>query len=88
VQRAVAIETARGWRIAREKVSHKIDVVVALGMAALAAVQQGISARKPMNITAGVLAQARQLGGGGRHSELSQGIDLYRLAQMQRGRFN
>jgi phage terminase large subunit-like protein len=39
VQRAVAIETPRGWRIAKEKVSHKIDVVVALGMAALGAVQ-------------------------------------------------
>jgi phage terminase large subunit-like protein len=35
--RAVAIETARGWRIAKEKQSHKIDVIVALGMAAHAA---------------------------------------------------
>ena len=37
VSRAVAIETSRGWRIAKEKQSHKIDVVVALGMAAHAA---------------------------------------------------
>jgi phage terminase large subunit-like protein len=37
IQRAVAVETARGWRIAKEKASHKIDVVVALGMAALGA---------------------------------------------------
>jgi phage terminase large subunit-like protein len=36
--RAVAIETSRGWRIAKEKQSHKIDVIVALGMAAHAAV--------------------------------------------------
>jgi hypothetical protein len=36
--RAIAIETSRGWRIAKEKQSHKIDVVVALGMAAHAAV--------------------------------------------------
>jgi phage terminase large subunit-like protein len=36
--RAIAIETARGWRIAKEKQSHKIDVVIALGMAAHAAV--------------------------------------------------
>jgi phage terminase large subunit-like protein len=43
VQRAVAVETARGWRIAKEKQSHKIDVVVALGMAALGAVGQGIN---------------------------------------------
>ena len=35
--RAVAIESARGWRIAKEKQSHKIDVIVALGMAAWAA---------------------------------------------------
>jgi len=39
MQRAVALETSRGWRIAKEKASHRIDVVVALGMAALGAVQ-------------------------------------------------
>lgn len=38
---AVALQTARGWRIAKEKTSFKIDPVVALAMAALAAVQQG-----------------------------------------------
>jgi phage terminase large subunit-like protein len=37
--RAVAVETARGWRISKEKQSHKIDVVVALAMACHAAVQ-------------------------------------------------
>jgi len=41
VQRAVAIETARGWKIAKAKASHKVDVVVALAMAALGAVQEG-----------------------------------------------
>jgi hypothetical protein len=41
VSRGVALEVARGWRIAKEKASHKIDVVVALAMAALGAVQQG-----------------------------------------------
>jgi phage terminase large subunit-like protein len=41
LSRAVAIESSRGWRIAKEKQSHKIDIVVALGMAALAAVQRG-----------------------------------------------
>jgi phage terminase large subunit-like protein len=40
ISRAVAIETSRGWRIAKEKASHKIDVVVALGMAALGALHQ------------------------------------------------
>ncbi len=32
---AVAKETPRGWRIAKEKTSRKIDLVVALAMAAL-----------------------------------------------------
>jgi hypothetical protein len=41
LNRAIAIETPRGFRIAKEKTSHKIDVVVALAMAALAAVEQG-----------------------------------------------
>jgi hypothetical protein len=41
VSRCVALETTRGWRIAKEKASHKIDVVVAMAMAALAAVREG-----------------------------------------------
>ena len=41
VQRAIAVEGVRGWKIAKEKTSHKIDVVVALAQAALAAVQKG-----------------------------------------------
>ena len=39
VSRAVAVETPRGWKITKEKTSHKIDVVVALAMAALGAVE-------------------------------------------------
>ena len=39
ISRAVAIESSRGWRIAKEKQRHKIYVVVALGMACLAAVK-------------------------------------------------
>jgi Terminase large subunit, endonuclease domain len=39
VSRAVAVETSRGWRIAKDKQAHKIDVVVALALAALAAIQ-------------------------------------------------
>jgi phage terminase large subunit-like protein len=38
VSRAIAVETSRGWRITKEKSAHKIDVVVALAMAAHAAV--------------------------------------------------
>jgi phage terminase large subunit-like protein len=44
IRRAVALETPRGWRITKEKASHKIDVVVALAMAALDAVHSGQSA--------------------------------------------
>jgi phage terminase large subunit-like protein len=35
----VAIESTRGWRIAKEKASRKIDAIVALAMAVLAAVE-------------------------------------------------
>ena len=39
MSRAVAIETPRGWRIGKDKQTHKIDVVVALAMAAYACVK-------------------------------------------------
>jgi hypothetical protein len=41
LSRAVAVENARGWKIAKEKTSHKVDVVVAMAMAALGAVEKG-----------------------------------------------
>jgi phage terminase large subunit-like protein len=44
LQRTVAVETGRGWRIAKDKVNHKIDVIVALAMAALGAVKGGQTA--------------------------------------------
>ena len=40
VSRAVAIETPRGWKIGKDKSSARIDIVVALAMACLGAVQQ------------------------------------------------
>ena len=39
ISHAVASETSRGWRISKQMQSHKIDVVIALAMAAHAAVQ-------------------------------------------------
>jgi hypothetical protein len=39
VSRPFAKETSRGWRIGKEKQTHKVDVVVALGMAAPVAAQ-------------------------------------------------
>jgi hypothetical protein len=41
LQRAVAKENPRGWKITKEKASHKIDIVVAMAMAALGAVKKG-----------------------------------------------
>lgn len=37
----VAVESTRGWRIAKDKSSKKIDAIVALAMACLAAVETG-----------------------------------------------
>jgi phage terminase large subunit-like protein len=45
MQRAVAVEGTRGWRIAKDKQSHKIDIVVALGMAALVCVRESSTRR-------------------------------------------
>ena len=39
ISRAIASEGSRGWKIDKAKQAHKIDVVIALGMAAYAAVQ-------------------------------------------------
>jgi phage terminase large subunit-like protein len=38
ISRAVAVESSRGWKISKDKQTHKIDVVVALAMACHAAV--------------------------------------------------
>ena len=39
ISRAVAVEGSRGWKISKEKQPHKIDIVVALGMACVAATE-------------------------------------------------
>jgi phage terminase large subunit-like protein len=39
VSRCVAVESPRGWRIAKERQVHKIDVIIALAMASYAAIQ-------------------------------------------------
>jgi phage terminase large subunit-like protein len=58
VQRAVAIETSRGWRIAKDKATHKIDVVVALAQAALGAVEDAAEPA-PLVISPEAMAMAR-----------------------------
>ena len=45
ISRAIIVESARGWRLDKLKQQHKIDVVVALSMAALAAVRDGGKSR-------------------------------------------
>ncbi len=40
-QHAVAVQNPRGWKISKEKASHKIDCIVALAMACLGAVECG-----------------------------------------------
>jgi phage terminase large subunit-like protein len=40
VLQTVASESGRGWKLSKEKQSHKIDVVVALAMAGLGAVRK------------------------------------------------
>ena len=44
VSRAVAIESPRGWRITKEKASHRVDLVIALAMACHACVQDQAAA--------------------------------------------
>jgi hypothetical protein len=59
ISRAVAVETPRGWRISKEKTSHKIDVIVALAMSAYGAIQQ--SHVQPVKIVS-PLFYSKQLG--------------------------
>ena len=57
VSRTIAIERARGWHIVKEKQTAKVDVVIALSMAALAAV------RSPQESTLWTPAQVLTNGG-------------------------
>lgn len=41
VLNAVAVQSGRGWRLAKEKASHKVDAAVALSFAVLAALERG-----------------------------------------------
>lgn len=51
----VAIESARGWRIAKEKASKKIDVITALAIACVEALEHG-EVRAPLMPSPGVFA--------------------------------
>ena len=56
VSRAVALETPRGWRLAKVKAADKIDVVVALAMAVLSAVRNQVAPTDWVAIAAQVCA--------------------------------
>jgi phage terminase large subunit-like protein len=49
--RAVAKETPRGWKISKEQQSHKIDLIIALGLAAHAAVQSQSASTYPSDLS-------------------------------------
>jgi phage terminase large subunit-like protein len=78
VQRAVAIEGVRGWKISKEKAAHKIDVVVALAMAAHAAVQGGIM-HMPMRVTQAALDRVRMSGWGSPRAVLEANFNASRV---------
>ena len=63
VSRAVVSEGSRGWKIAKDKQSHHIDVVVALSMACLAAVRDGGAAAYALDLS--------WIDGDGEHAGLS-----------------
>jgi len=89
VQRSIAVEVPRGWKITKEKSSHKIDIVVALGMAALGAVESA-SKPAPMKLSAEFMAHVRALPPRHRDRALQgsdfAGIDRYALWQRLGGR--
>ena len=71
VSRAVALETSRGWRIAKEKASNKIDAIVALAMACCAALDAPMP--KPLMIYA-VDAAPPELS---REEQVMRGLDAF-----------
>jgi hypothetical protein len=54
VTNATGVETARGFRIAKEKASKKVDLAVALAMAVCAALQAGKPLTNPHAVPLGV----------------------------------
>ncbi len=55
----VAVETTRGWRLAKEKASRKIDAIVALAMACVAALER--PPRPPFRFWGGSAATEEEL---------------------------
>lgn len=72
MSRATAVESERGFKITKAKASHKVDVVVDLAMAAIAAVEG--SSREVISTweIPGVITQPRADIGAGEASETMQ----------------
>ena len=60
ISRAVAVESPRGWKISKAVQTHKIDTVIALGLAALGAVGSA-SKKPPMIVHQDVLRRSAQI---------------------------
>jgi phage terminase large subunit-like protein len=60
VSRAVAVESPRGWKISKAVQTHKIDIVIALGLACLGAVGSA-SKKPPMIIDKDVLQRSARI---------------------------
>jgi Phage Terminase len=90
VSRAVAVETSRGWRISKEKQSHKIDVIIALAMAAHACVEGQSSAplRFPPEVIARIQAMPKYERPMGPDAQRAAGMRIFgerRWLQLRRG---
>ena len=89
ISRAVAVESARGWRIDKAKQSHKVDVVISMAMAALAAVQKGeaprvwINGRTPEEHERH-MAQVRARRGGRPVPQFGEGLRFVRIDEAGR----
>ncbi|MCL6448266.1 MAG: hypothetical protein K6U04_08965 [Armatimonadetes bacterium] len=84
VQRAVALETPRGWKITKEKSSHKIDVVIALAQAALGAVESGPTNEPLPPAVRRLFHSASLFGAGGPGSDWSLEQDRKIIASFRR----
>jgi hypothetical protein len=64
ITRAVAVESTRGWRIAKEKTSHKIDVIIALAMACHCCVRDQRIPEEPPIVSPAIFSNGRWWGDG------------------------
>lgn len=70
---AIAVESTRGWRIAKERASHRIDVVVALAQATHAAIVGGQRSPTPFIIPNGPVGLMPSISIGGSARPVSLG---------------